>query len=101
MRPASESSNMETERQKNTEAEKELALVKEKQLLNYYELLPGLRIKRWLIIALIDVAIFWGVLLNFELTENQLIILLIACALGPAVWMTWMSKITGVKYFDD
>lgn len=92
---------LETERKKRMEAERELALLKEKKPLNYYEIMPGFRIKKWFVIALVDAACFWLVIANVDLTENQGWMLFLACAIGPAAWMTWMSKLTGIEYFDD
>jgi hypothetical protein len=89
------------ERQRRRELEAELAYLKEKKPLNYYEILPGFRVKRWFVIILIAQAIFWSVLLNFRLTENQIWLVLGASGLWPLIWMSWMQKVTGISYFDD
>ena len=41
------------ERQKRRQLEAELAYLKDKKPLNYYEVLPGVRIKRWFVVVLL------------------------------------------------
>lgn len=93
--------DLEQERQKRIDLEAELAALKDKKPLNYHEPFPGFRIKRWFVIAAVDAVIFWYVLLNVELTETQGWLFFIACASGPAIWMAWMNRLTGINYFDD
>lgn len=92
---------LELERQRRIALEEELATLKGKKPLNYHEPFPGFRVKRWVVIAGVDMVLFGTIVLNVNLTENQFWLLLLACAIGPAVWMAWMSKLTGVEYFDD
>lgn len=90
-----------SEQERIAALETELKELKSKVPLSYVEPIPGLRIKRWFIIAIVDCFLFWFVLSNYELTENQGWLLACACMFGPAIWMGTMSKITGVKYFDE
>ena len=93
--------DIKNEQERIAALETELKELKSKVPLSYIEPIPGFKIKRWFIIALVDGVLFWYVLLNYELTENQGALLFLVCAFGPIIWMTIMSKITGVKYFED
>ena len=92
---------LEREKQRRIAVEADLAALKEKIPLNYYEPFPGVRVKRWVVIAMLDMVLFWSILLNFSLTENQMVLLFLGCAFGPAIWMAWKHTLTGVNYFDS
>lgn len=96
------------ERQQRRKLEAELALMREKKPLNYYEVLPGVRIKRWFVVVLLSQALLWGffyywtTVLNHEMPDDLAVVLImVGSPLAPALWMTWMGKITGITYFDD
>jgi hypothetical protein len=96
------------ERQKRAKLEAELAHIRDEKPLNYYEVLPGVRIKRWFVVVLLSQALIWGfgyywtAVLNHEMPEDlAAVLILVGSPLAPALWMTWMHKITGISYFDD
>ena len=95
------------ERQQRRKLEVELALMRDKKPLNYYEVMPGFRIKRWFVVVLLFQVLIWGPVyywfgvLNNKWPENLGWGLLVACNLGPALWMSWIQKATGISYFDD
>ena len=82
--------------------------MRDKKPLNYYEVLPGVRIKRWFVVVLLSQALLWGffyywtTVLNHEMPENlAAVLIMVGSPLAPALWMNWMGKITGITYFDD
>ena len=59
---------LEREKQRRIAVEADLAALKEKIPLNYYEPFIGFRAKRWVVIAIVDLVLFWSILPNLSPT---------------------------------